>query len=360
MKSYNKLAIIAGFGSLPLQVINDAISKDWDVTIFSIDGSFKSNSKNHNIIELSYLNIKKIFNILEKNNIKNITMIGYIPRPNNMSAYLNLSNILFYLKFRNIMNSGDSSLFNNLIKFIEGKGYNIIGAHQISDNLTLTKGLYSITKIVGKENDNIKIANYTANKIGDLDIGQSVVVARERVLAVEAAEGTNNMLKRIIDLRIASPDKGGVFFKTSQNRISTSDLNQWFKFVLEKHPPPLFKGRKNALKYISQVNVSPPHFIIFCSHPDEISSSSSNNNNDWKLLDQTGGGPIVLEGSLYYKNDGADTAGRGWWIGRPQPQGTTGARWGPSWAASGRAEREKQFRPFRHNLGAASTPRDRR
>ena len=217
MKSYNKLAIIAGFGSLPLQVINDAISKDWDVTIFSIDGSFKSNSKNHNIIELSYLNIKKIFNILEKNNIKNLTMIGYIPRPNNMSAYLNLSNILFYLKFRNIMNSGDSSLFNNLIKFIEGKGYNIIGAHQISDNLTLTKGLYSTTRIGGKENDNIKIANNIANKIGDLDIGQSVVVARERVLAVEAAEGTNSMLKRIIDLRIASPDKGGVFFKTSQN-----------------------------------------------------------------------------------------------------------------------------------------------
>ena len=217
MKSYNKLAIIAGFGSLPLQVINDAISKDWDVTIFSIDGSFKSNSKNHNIIELSYLNIKKIFDILEKNNIKNLTMIGYIPRPNNMSAYLNLSNILFYLKFRNIMNSGDSSLFNNLIKFIEGKGYNIIGAHQISDNLTLTKGLYSTTRIGGKENDNIKIANNIANKIGDLDIGQSVVVARERVLAVEAAEGTNSMLKRIIDLRIASPDKGGVFFKTSQN-----------------------------------------------------------------------------------------------------------------------------------------------
>jgi hypothetical protein len=131
--------------------------------------------------------------------------------------YFNLSNILFYLKFRNIMNSGDSSLFNNLIKFIEGKGYNIIGAHQISDNLTLTNGLYSIVKTTSKENVDIKIANYIAKKIGDLDIGQSVVVARERVLAVEAAEGTNSMLKRIIDLRFASPDKGGVFFKTSQN-----------------------------------------------------------------------------------------------------------------------------------------------
>mgnify|MGYP001023485633 FL=1 len=217
MKSYNKLAIIAGFGSLPLQVLDDAISKGWDVTIFSIDGSFKSDSKIYNIIEIPYLNVKKIFNILKKNNIKNITMIGYIPRPNNMSTYFNLSNILFYLKFRNIMNSGDSSLFNNLIKFIEGKGYNIIGAHQISDNLTLTNGLYSIARIASKENANIKIANYIANKIGDLDIGQSVVVARERVLAVEAAEGTNSMLKRIIDLRFTSPDKGGVFFKTSQN-----------------------------------------------------------------------------------------------------------------------------------------------
>ena len=56
----------------------------------------------------------------------------------------------------------------------------------------------------------------------------------------------------------------------SQNRISTSDLNRWFKFVLEKNPAPMVKGKKNSLKYISQVDVLPPRFIIFCSYPKEI------------------------------------------------------------------------------------------
>ena len=59
-------------------------------------------------------------------------------------------------------------------------------------------------------------------------------------------------------------------YSIAQNRISTSDLNKWFKVLLEKHPPPMVKGKKNSLKYISQVQVSPPRFIIFCSYPKEI------------------------------------------------------------------------------------------
>ena len=57
-----------------------------------------------------------------------------------------------------------------------------------------------------------------------------------------------------------------MFIIIAQNRVSTSDLNKWFKFLSEKHPAPMVKG-KNSLKYISQVEVSPPRFIIFCSYP---------------------------------------------------------------------------------------------
>ena len=59
-------------------------------------------------------------------------------------------------------------------------------------------------------------------------------------------------------------------YKCSQNRISTSDLNKWFKFLSEKHPAPMVKGKKNSLKYISQVEVLPPRFVIFCSYPSQI------------------------------------------------------------------------------------------
>ena len=59
-------------------------------------------------------------------------------------------------------------------------------------------------------------------------------------------------------------------YSIAQNRISTSDLNRWFKFLAEKHPPPMVEGKKNSLKYISQVEVSPPRFIIFCSYPKKM------------------------------------------------------------------------------------------
>ena len=53
--------------------------------------------------------------------------------------------------------------------------------------------------------------------IGPFDIGQAVVVADNRVLAVEAAEGTDRMLDRIAALRregrIGLADKVGVLVK---------------------------------------------------------------------------------------------------------------------------------------------------
>ncbi len=74
--------------------------------------------------------------------------------------------------------------------------------------------------------------------------------------------GIDKLLDEIINL-----------YNTSQIRIPTSDLNKWFNFLSEKHPPPMVKGKKNSLKYISQIQVSPPRFIIFCSYPKDIPSS---------------------------------------------------------------------------------------
>ena len=71
--------------------------------------------------------------------------------------------------------------------------------------------------------------------------------------------GIHKLLENIINV-----------YNIAQNRISTSDLNKWFKSLSEKHPPPMVKGKKNSLKYISQVEVLPPRFIIFCSYPKEI------------------------------------------------------------------------------------------
>ncbi len=51
---------------------------------------------------------------------------------------------------------------------------------------------------------------------GYLDIGQAVVVKNGRVLAIEAAEGTDLMLERVTCLGGISIKRGGVILKSAQ------------------------------------------------------------------------------------------------------------------------------------------------
>ena len=56
-------------------------------------------------------------------------------------------------------------------------------------------------------------------------------------------------------------------------RVTTGKLNKWLSIIIENNPPPLYKGRKNNIRYITQVNVKPPTFALFISSPDDLPNS---------------------------------------------------------------------------------------
>ena len=57
-------------------------------------------------------------------------------------------------------------------------------------------------------------------------------------------------------------------------RITTSKLNNWLRFVENKHLPPLGKNKKRIrLKYITQGNNRPPTFTIFVNRPEDLPES---------------------------------------------------------------------------------------
>jgi GTP-binding protein len=53
-------------------------------------------------------------------------------------------------------------------------------------------------------------------------------------------------------------------------RVSTGQLNRWLEGALERHPPPVTKGRRIKLKYITQVKARPPTFVIFSQKAEEL------------------------------------------------------------------------------------------
>lgn len=60
--------------------------------------------------------------------------------------------------------------------------------------------------------------------------------------------------------------------KIWDTRIRTNELNRWLNKVMKENPPPLNNGNVVKLKYITQVNISPPKFNIFTNFPDSLNN----------------------------------------------------------------------------------------
>ena len=75
-------------------------------------------------------------------------------------------------------------------------------------------------------------------------------------------QGVENLLDMILDVQ-----------QKLNLRISTGKLNRWLTPIIENNPPPLYKGKRNNIRYITQVNVRPPTFAIFMSSPENLPDS---------------------------------------------------------------------------------------
>ncbi len=52
-------------------------------------------------------------------------------------------------------------------------------------------------------------------------------------------------------------------------RVATGELNRWFEDALERHQPPLVKGRRLKLRYVTQAKARPPTFVAFGTRAEQ-------------------------------------------------------------------------------------------
>ena len=56
-------------------------------------------------------------------------------------------------------------------------------------------------------------------------------------------------------------------------RVPTGPLNRWLGLAVERHPPPIFHGRRIRIRYMTQSKSRPPTFIVFTSQPKGMPDS---------------------------------------------------------------------------------------
>ncbi|MEL7377173.1 MAG: ribosome biogenesis GTPase Der [Bacteroidota bacterium] len=65
-------------------------------------------------------------------------------------------------------------------------------------------------------------------------------------------------------------------YESRTRKISTSKLNDIMLEVIERNPPPAYRGRYIKIKYITQLSLAYPAFAFFCNDPKHIRESYRN------------------------------------------------------------------------------------
>ncbi|EFM59406.1 phosphatidate cytidyltransferase [Brucella sp. BO2] len=119
------------------------------------------------------------------------------------------------------LGKGDDALLRAFIGLLESFGFKVVGAHEVVPDL-LSPPPACLTRITpdARERRNIALAMDAALRLGDLDVGQGAIAAGGRVVALEGAEGTDLMIERVRELRMAGriSRRGGVLVKMAKPR----------------------------------------------------------------------------------------------------------------------------------------------
>jgi DUF1009 family protein len=102
----------------------------------------------------------------------------------------------FRIWYRTVRDKGDDTLLGALAKELESKGIQVVDSTPWMEGLLAEKGAMTERGASASEEKDIHFGLRISLGLGQLDVGQSVAVKEEAVVAVEAIEGTDAMILR--------------------------------------------------------------------------------------------------------------------------------------------------------------------
>src|SRR6266852_320703 len=196
------LAIICGAGSLPFAVADAAQQRGRGVVLFALRGSADAErvaGYPHHWVAVSQ--VGTVCRLARRAGCRDLVFIGSVVRPAFRDLWPDAHTLPLLLRFIRLFRGGDSRLLSGIASVFEEQGFRVLGAHDVAPQILMPEGPLGRYQPNAADQDDIAQGLAFLRATGPFEVGQAVVVARRRVLAVEAAEGTDNMLARLAELR---------------------------------------------------------------------------------------------------------------------------------------------------------------
>jgi len=212
------LAIVCGAGNMPYRVADAVIKRGGRVVLFALVGwadPAQVEHYRHHWARLGQLG--RLRRIARQEGCRDVVLIGALTRPAIAQLRFDLTTLMFLPRIIRAFAGGDDHLLTRVSRIIEDLGFRLVGAHEVAPEILVPAGQLGRHAASERDRADIAVGQALLAALGPFDIGQAVVVARNRVIAVEAAEGTDRMLARIAQLRsdgvLALAAKTGVLIK---------------------------------------------------------------------------------------------------------------------------------------------------
>ncbi|MGE0044799.1 MAG: LpxI family protein [Hyphomonadaceae bacterium] len=200
MARWRKIGIIAGGGDLPLALCEHFAATGqpyWVARVepFADDALSAHPGESFNIGKMGAR-----IEALRAAGVDALTMVGIVKRADLSQVEFDEHGATLLPKLAAAARSGDDALLRVLVEDLEAAGFTVIGAEEALADLKMGAGALGKHAPNAAHRADIAKAALVADALGSWDVGQAVAVCDGLVLAIEAQEGTDEMLARVAAL----------------------------------------------------------------------------------------------------------------------------------------------------------------
>jgi UDP-2,3-diacylglucosamine hydrolase len=195
------LAILCGSGALPIEVASEVRRAGREPFLIGVVGSTDAAIDGFPHLWLRMGEIGKLFAALKERAVSEMVMVGAMIRPEFADLRLDWGAVKRAAELAQLFRRGDNGLLSGLAAIFEREGVRIVGAHEVAPRLVAPAGRLGARRVSPDDEADASLGARLIEALSDFDAGQAAIVAAGRVLAIEAAEGTDAMLARVAELR---------------------------------------------------------------------------------------------------------------------------------------------------------------
>lgn len=192
--SWERLGLIAGGGTLPVRIAEAEEAQGRPPFVVRLTGEEALERFQHH--DASVAEIGGIIKRLKAEGCDAVCFAGQVTRPNFAQLKPDWRGAALLPKVVSAARKGDGAIIDVIVATFEKEGFQVIGADEAAGSLKVAAGPLTELRPSAADFDDIAKGAALVAALGPFDVAQGVVVRRGFVLAVEAAEGTDAMLKR--------------------------------------------------------------------------------------------------------------------------------------------------------------------